>query len=541
MADSGSGRLKLFRTEDYWAIWLGLLVIFACLAAFWSGSSLRGVAVTPGSWTTLPQLAADFIDKAPEYGAIYLFFLVAFTVSMKIMGREVRQFMIGFTVLYLGALAVFYLAGWTVMKRLDLGAPLLALLIGIIIGNLIAMPDWLKAALRTEYYIKTGIVLLGATLPMTLIATAGPVAFLQATIVSVTTWLTIFLAATRIFGLDPRFGAVLGTGGAVCGVSGSIAIGGAVKADKDHIAIGIAVVSVWAIVMIFILAFVTKFMIPAPGIQPTEWWQISSGEAGAWVGTSEYADAAGFAVVAEISSTYGDAAINAFTLMKVIGRDIWIGIWAFVLSIVSVVFWEKETGADGPTGRLGIGVVWERFPKFVLGFFAASVIMSLIAANPPTDYVGRAPVDGTFKSKAQKATYNADFNTYAVPPELADRFSFDGAKGEIRFSGEMTLDELDTLSGAADTDQRWALKQLHHSSSWFDSELKPDVITPIKNLRSWAFVLCFLCIGLSTRFADLLTFGLKPFWAFTIGVLINVPLGWFLSTQVFDSFWQALR
>jgi uncharacterized membrane protein YadS len=541
MADSTSGRLKLFRTEDYWAIWLGLLVIFACLAAFWAGSSLKGIAVTPGSWSTLPQMAADFVDKAPEYGAIYLFFLVAFTVSMKIMGREVRQFMVGFTVLYLGALAVFYLAGWTVMKRLDLGAPLLALLVGIIIGNLIAMPDWLKAALRTEYYIKTGIVLLGATLPMTLIATAGPVAFLQATIVSVTTWLTIFLAATRIFGLDPRFGAVLGTGGAVCGVSGSIAIGGAVKADKDHIAIGIAVVSVWAIVMIFILAFVTKFMIPAPGVQPTEWWQISPGEAGAWVGTSEYADAAGFAVVAEISSTYGDAAINAFTLMKVIGRDIWIGIWAFVLSIVSVIFWEKKTGADGPTGRVGIGVVWERFPKFVLGFFAASAFMSLIAANPPTDHVGRAPVEGTFKSKTQRADYNADFSTYAVPPELADRFSFDAANGEILFSGEMTLDELDTLSRAADADQRWALKQLHHSSSWFDSELAPEVITPIKNLRSWAFVLCFLCIGLSTRFRELLTFGLKPFWAFTIGVLVNVPLGWFLSTQVFDSFWRALR
>jgi uncharacterized membrane protein YadS len=541
MADLSSRRLKIFRTEDYWAIWLGLLVILACLAAFWSGSSLARLAVAPGAWSTFDELGTDLAKKAPAFGAVFLFFFLTFTISMKIMGHEVRAFMVGFTALFLGALAVSYLAGWEAMERLDLGAPLLALLVGIIIGNLISLPEWFKSALRTEYFIKTGIVLLGATLPMTLIATAGPVAFLQATIVSVTTWMTIFLAATRIFGLDPRFGAVLGTGGAVCGVSGSIAIGGAVKADKEHISIGIAVVSVWAIVMIFALAFVTKFMIPPPGVAPTEWWQISSGEAGAWVGTSEYADAAGFAVVAEIATTYGDAAINAFTLMKVIGRDIWIGIWAFVLSIVSVVFWEKKTGADGPTGRLGIGVVWERFPKFVLGFFAASAIMSLIAASAPADHVGRAPVAGSFKSAAQTATFDADFSRFAVPPELADRFKYDAAKGEISFSGEMTLAELDALSRTADPDQRWALKRLQHSSSWFASELEPKVISPIKKLRSWAFVLCFLCIGLSTRFRDLLTFGLKPFWAFTIGVLVNVPLGWFLSTQVFDSFWSALR
>ncbi|MCU0303272.1 MAG: YeiH family protein [Thermoanaerobaculales bacterium] len=541
MATESSRRLKIFRTEDYWAIWLGLLVILACLVAFWSGSSLSRLAVTPGTWSSFDELADDLVKKAPAFAAVFAFFFVTFTVSMKIMGHEVRSFMIGFTVLFLGALAVFYLAGWEAMERLDLGAPLLALLVGIVIGNLATLPEWLKSALRTEYYIKTGIVLLGATLPMTLIATAGPVAFLQATIVSVTTWMTIFLAATRIFGLDPRFGAVLGTGGAVCGVSGSIAIGGAVKADKDHIAIGIAVVSVWAIVMIFFLAFVTKLMIPPPGVAPTEWWQISSGEAGAWVGTSEYADAAGFAVVAEIATTYGDAAINAFTLMKVIGRDIWIGIWAFVLSIVSVVFWEKRSDADRPTGRLGIGVVWERFPKFVLGFFAASAIMSLIAASAPADHVGRAPVAGSFKSQAQTATYDADFAGFVVPPELADRFVYDAAGGEIRFTGEMTLAELDALSRAADSDQRWALKRLQHASSWFSSELEPKAISPIKKLRSWAFVLCFLCIGLSTRFRDLLTFGLKPFWAFTIGVAVNVPLGWFLTTRVFDSFWSALR
>jgi uncharacterized membrane protein YadS len=460
---------------------------------------------------------------------------------MSVMGQKVGQFLVGFTVLFLGSLGIFYLASWSVVKKMDLGAPLLALLVGLVISNVKASPEWFKTSLRTEYYIKTGIVLLGATLPLTLIVEAGPIAFVQATIVSIITWLTIFFAATRIFRLDPRFGAVLGSGGAVCGVSASIAVGGAVRAEKDHIAIGIAVVSIWAIVMILALTFLTKWMIPAVGEAPTEWYQISPGEAGAWVGTSEYADAAGFAVVAELATRYGDAPIHAFTLMKVIGRDIWIGIWAFVLSIISVLYWEKRDTARGDSGgRVGLSVVWERFPKFVLGFFAASIIMSLIASRPPADHVGEAPVAGTFKSKAQKARYRADFSGFQVPAALADRFSYDPVRQLISFRGKMSLVELDQLSRDADADQGWALKNLHFKSDWFASELRALAIVPIKKLRSWAFVLCFLCIGLSTRFKELANFGLKPFWAFTIGVVVNVPLGYVLTTRVFVDYWRAL-
>jgi len=96
---------------------------------------------------------------------------------------------------------------------------------------------------------------------------------------------------------------------------------------------------------------------------------------------------------------------------------------------------------------------------------------------------------------------------------------------------------------AGDPDRRdkiAAFKQLRFASDWFDSDLRRDVISPIKNLRSWAFVLCFLSIGLSTRFRELLTFGLKPFWAFTLGVLVNVPLGYVLSTVVFSRFWSNI-
>ena len=546
----GTSLEKLWKTEDYWAVWLGLGIVVLALGVFFSGGSISAWAVTPGAWSDVSGIGQDLANHWIDYLTIFLMFGVVFTVSVVIMGRKASEYVPGFVILFAGSLGIFLLAGNHFVKAtLHLGAPLLALVIGLIIGNLVKLPQWFNTCLRTEYYIKTGIVLLGATLPLTLIFSAGPIAFVQATLVSVGTWLTIFFAATKIFGLDRRFAAVLGAGGAVCGVSASIAVGGAVKAHKDHIAISIAVVSLWAIVMILILSVVVKFMVPVP---------ISPGEAGAWVGTSEFADAAGFAVVAELSAVIESGAlrgvdgslmnpddpINTFTLMKVIGRDIWIGIWCLILAVISVVFWEKK---DASQRAVGAGIIWERFPKFVLGFFAASVIMTAVSAEAPADHVGVAKLAGTYKTSAEKIVYDADFTSYTVPVELANRVTIGESTISYTNGGrKMSLQEFEILKAAiapGDSNRAakiGAFKQLRYTSDWFESELRTRVIGPVKKLRSWAFVLCFLCIGLSTRFGDLLTFGLKPFWAFTIGVFVNVPLGYFLSTVVFSRFWSNI-
>ena len=203
------------------------------------------------------------------------------------------------------------------------------------------LPDWFSPALRVEFYIKVGIVLLGATLPFTLARVgrtgrgragdhrlAGHV-------------LRDLLRRPSAFGLDQRFAAVLGVGGAVCGVSAAIAIAGAVRAKREQASVAITLVVVWAIVMVFVLPFASRAL------------GLPTGVAGAWIGTSEFADAAGIAA----AQAYGDlakhaggaiagapeASLQAFTLMKVVGRDIWIGIWAFVLAIVATTRWEIAT------------------------------------------------------------------------------------------------------------------------------------------------------------------------------------------------------
>jgi uncharacterized integral membrane protein (TIGR00698 family) len=246
--------------------------------------------------------------------------------------------------------------------------PLVALLAGLLISNVIGLPRWMDAGFRVEFYVKTGIVLLGATLPFSLIAWAGPVAIFQASLVSIATFVVIFFAARRL-GLDRQLSAVLGAGGAVCGVSASIAIAGAVGAKKEYAPIAITVVIFWAIVMIFALPIVAL------------WLRLPTGVAGAWIGTSEFADAAGFAA----AQTYGgyagpasgvagtaDQAVWAFTLMKVVGRDVWIGVWALVLAIISTTRWEPSESGRKPDA----GEIWRRFPKFVIGFVVASLIVT---------------------------------------------------------------------------------------------------------------------------------------------------------------------
>jgi uncharacterized membrane protein YadS len=176
------------------------------------------------------------------------------------------------------------------------------------------------------------------------------------------------------------------------------------------------------------------------------------------VGTSEFADAAGFAAASAYGKMAGneDAAIQGFTLMKVIGRDIWIGIWSFVFALIACLKWEKEECGVRPSAM----EIWWRFPKFVLGFFLASLLMTIIAA-------GYSAVD-------------------------------------------------------------------------FNKVFKPGVFGPIAGLRTWAFIFCFMSIGLTTRFKELKSAGAKPFISFTVGVLVNVTLGFILSVYVFGDYWMKL-
>lgn len=363
---SSMGWRELWLKEDWWAIWLGIGIIFIALMFFAGNGTLKPLAILPPRWDSFSQLLGHFKVNFLWYIIQFIVWLVIFSVSTGIMGIKQKEFIPSFIFLYLLSIVVLSIGQWKPASYYGFEAPLVALLVGLIISNIFNLPKWLGASFRVEYYIKTGIVLLGATLPFTLIFWAGPVAVIQATIISLATCLTIYFVGTKVFKLDKKLSAVLGVGGAICGVSAAIAVGGAVKAKKEDVSITITLVIVWAIIMIFLLPFIFRLMHLHPGI------------AGAWVGTSEFADAAGFAAASAYGRMVGneDAAIKAFTLMKVIGRDIWVGIWSFIFAVISCVKWEKVSSSEKPE----LKEIWWRFPKFVLGFFLASMLITAISS-----------------------------------------------------------------------------------------------------------------------------------------------------------------
>jgi len=369
---SGTGWSELWLKEDWWAIWLGLGIVIVALLLFVNGTSIRWLAVTPARWSNFGQLGADFGANLGRYVVQFLFWLAVFSLALSALGHKARDFIPSFIFLYILSVLIFAFGQWDQASHYDLEPPLVALVVGLVIANLIGLPKSFDAGFRVEFYIKTGIVLLGATLPFTLIVWAGPTAIVQASTVSIVTFLVIYLVAVRL-GLDKRLAAVLGAGGAVCGVSASIAIAGAVGAKKEDAPIAITLVILWAIVMIFFLPFVALAL------------HLSAGVGGAWIGTSEFADAAGLAA----AQTYGglaghgavagtpDQALWTYTLMKVVGRDVWIGIWAFVLAIIATTRWERTEASGKPE----LAQIWWRFPKFVIGFIVASLLITAVTSG----------------------------------------------------------------------------------------------------------------------------------------------------------------
>jgi uncharacterized membrane protein YadS len=367
----GEGWQELWSKEDWWAVWLGLGIVVLAYALFHTGSTFFSwIAVAPAKWSTFPELESQFSKNAVRYAAQFGAFLVLFTIVTSFIGQKAKAFIPSFLFIYILSLAIIAAGNWEQANRYNLEPPLLGLLLGLIISNGSGLPRWLDAGFRVEFYIKLGIVLLGATLPFTLIIWAGPVAILQASIVSIVTFSVIFLVARKL-GIDPRLSATLGAGGAVCGVSAAIAVAGAVRAKKEYPPIAISLVVFYAIIFVFALPLISRAL------------HLPAGVGGAWIGTSEFADAAGLAAAQSYGNLAGhdtgitgtaEQALASYTLIKVIGRDIWIGIWAFVLAVIAVTRWER-TGVDA---KPQAGQIWWRFPKFVIGFLIASILTTLI-------------------------------------------------------------------------------------------------------------------------------------------------------------------
>ena len=425
--------VKTWRTEDWVAVYVGFFIIAATLAAFsWKFVDLRG-ATSSFRWTTDSQIASrapnwsNALDgiakeaegkgqkeiaakandlkgalekgdrKAVEKAAgdlakvggrntvpgslgseirghaaavaeakvftwdnlskivgIGIIWLVVATVGFALIGGKVGAFVIGFPVVFALAWLARVLAGNGMFVEFGVEYVIFALGLGLLISNTVGTPKWLLPAVQTEYYIKTGLVVLGAGLLFLEIIQAGVLGILQAVLVVTVVWYVCFWIARKLR-VDDDFAAMLSSSVAICGVSAAIATCGAIQGDKKKLSYVTSLVLIVAVPMMIIMPWLVKA------------FQIPDIVAGAWMGGTLDTSATVVAAGALIS----DAAMKTGVIVK-FSQNALIGVAAFIL----VVWWTYKAGAAGGTDKPSAGIIWERFPKFVLGFLIASALFS---------------------------------------------------------------------------------------------------------------------------------------------------------------------
>lgn len=364
--------------EDWLAVLLGGLILAVMLIIVWTtnpvasdASAAEGTAVTnpaapflatPGTWERNPFDAFTKKGKDVLPGVMGAFFgsLLIFSIGVKLMGHSVSRFAWAFLVVFLLALFAYILTGQVVIEHYNLEYALWALAVGLLISNTIGTPIWLMSAVRTEFYIKTGLVLLGAEVLFSrLLALGLPGVFIS--------WIVtpVVLVSTYLFGqyvlkiASRSLNMVISADMSVCGVSAAIATAAACKAKKEELSLAIAMSLCFTVVMMIVMPAIIK----ATG--------MSEVIGGAWLGGT--IDSTG--AVAAAGGILGETALTVAATVKMI-QNILIGVVAFFVAVYWVTVVEKTPGAPRP----GVIEIWRRFPKFVLGFVGASLVFSLLYA-----------------------------------------------------------------------------------------------------------------------------------------------------------------
>lgn len=357
-------------TEDWWAVILGTIIIATVLYLTKNGTV---ISLPTFKWATSEDLLGKILSASNlllvvEMGAV---FLALASIAIGLSGGNVARFAGGFALIYFLAIVSFIIGGNKSVSYFGLEYVVFALLIGIALGNLIKLPFWLKEAVRSEFYIKTGLVILGTTILSADLIKAGLPGIIQAVIVVTVVWF-FSMWLSRKLKVDDEFGVILASAVSICGVSAAIVAAGAINGDKRKLSYVTTLVLIMAIPMMIILPWAVKY------------FHIPEVIGGAWLGGTLDTTA----TVTAAGDLVGPIAVKAGVIAK-FSQNVFIGVAAFFIAI----WWayKKPKGDDGvplKAERPGLKIVWERFPKFVLGFVAASLVFSFLLSPTTAKSVG---------------------------------------------------------------------------------------------------------------------------------------------------------
>jgi uncharacterized membrane protein YadS len=403
-----TGTSKNRVSEDWMAVYIGLFIFALSLLRF-TGLDIFGWAVTTKTWTHVSQILQPLSKSYAGLhglGALvltYVFMVIVLSIGARFLGADVKRFASGFTLVFFISYLCWMLGSYariaaTPDKLSQFGITwslnltgesgfIIALIAGLIVGNFMpGLAESMHEAIRPEWYIKTAIVILGAGLGVkaaealglaSAVMFRGLCAIVEAYLIY---WALVYLVARKYFHFSREWAAPLASGISICGVSAAIATGGAIRARPIVPIMVSSLVVIFAVFELLVLPFFAQhFLYKQPMV------------AGAWMGLAVKTDGAAVASGAITDALIRAKALEAeglkfkegwmtmaATTVKVF-IDIFIGVWAFVLAIIWCSVIEKRPGE-----KIRAGEIWDRFPKFVLGYVFTFLLLLFICLSAPT-------------------------------------------------------------------------------------------------------------------------------------------------------------
>ncbi|MDP3451341.1 MAG: putative sulfate exporter family transporter [Bacteroidales bacterium] len=334
--------LNQFKNEDWIATFIGAILILLVIFV----PSLGKVKYQ------FPEGYPAWMAKVPFEVTKFIFIAGLSAIGLKILGVKLKWFPLSFLFIYGISFLAQYVSGLSFIKSTGFEAVFFSVAVGLLIRNTIGLPKWMAAAVRSEFYIKAGLVIMGTSILFGEIMKAGSYGMIQAIIVVLTVWYFSFWLARKM-GVDKEMAIMLSSAVSICGVSAAIASCGAIKGDGKKLSFVVSLVLVVAVPMMYIMPYLSQLM------------GLSQEVAGAWLGGT--IDTTGAVVAA--GKFLGEIAESQSVIIKS-SQNVLLGVAAFAISI----YWSfKGTNTDIKPSP---SVLWERFPKFVLGFILASIVFS---------------------------------------------------------------------------------------------------------------------------------------------------------------------
>ncbi len=410
---SVAGKVPMLKNEDWWAVWLGLFIFVLGLGPIF-GVDLLGWVVKSATWTDISKAIAPIskgyqgMSGFTSLFLTYLFLLLITTIGARVMGANAKRFAVGFSIIF----AITYLCvvlgdnayiAATPDKQANLGIAwslglgemgfILAMIVGLVIGNFMpGVAKYLEEAAKPEWFIKTGIVILGAAVGIktlgamglaTTVIIRGLCAVVEAYLIY---WPVVYFISRKYFKFTPEWAAPLASGISICGVSAAIATGGAIRSRPIVPVIPSAVIIVFVAVEMLILPwFAQTFLYQEPMVAGA-WMRLAVKSAGGAVASGAITDSMIRAkALKEAGIQYEEGwMLMAATTTKVF-IDVFIGVWAFILAILWSMFNLNQKGGGGSStkGEVSAREIWDRFPKFVIGFAFTFLLLLLWGIADP--------------------------------------------------------------------------------------------------------------------------------------------------------------